>query len=192
MTNVSGLGCLAGPIAVGAVFLNGYSNPKIRDSKTIKNFNSIFRIGSDIEANCASVVKFASVTMVDYYGTWKAWEILVNEVIFAMRAKYGMNIPVILDGTRIPKGQYNVQAIPKADTKYPAVSAASIVTKMRRHYYMKVLDKFYPEFNFGQTDGYGTQAHLEALAKHGPNKHHRKKATNTAIQNYLKKQRRNR
>ncbi len=74
---------------------------------------------------------------------------------------------VIVDGNRCPDVE-NCEAIIKGDLIEPVISAASIIAKVTRDRQMKELDQTYPEYGFSRHKGYGTKAHLEALAKHGP------------------------
>lgn len=53
------------------------------------------------------------------------------------------------------------------------IAAASIVAKVTRDRLMVDLDKQYPEYGFAKHRGYGTQAHMEALKKHGACPEHR-------------------
>ncbi len=74
---------------------------------------------------------------------------------------------VLVDGNRCPDVK-NCEAIIKGDLIEPVISAASIIAKVTRDRQMKELDQTYPEYGFSRHKGYGTEAHLEALAKHGP------------------------
>ena len=74
---------------------------------------------------------------------------------------------VLVDGNRCPDVK-NCEAIIKGDLIEPVISAASIIAKVTRDRQMKELDQTYPEYGFSRHKGYGTKAHLEALAKHGP------------------------
>jgi len=51
--------------------------------------------------------------------------------------------------------------------------AASIIAKVTRDHQMIGLDQQYPQYGFAIHKGYGVQAHLDALAKHGPSPLHR-------------------
>ena len=76
-------------------------------------------------------------------------------------------ISVLVDGNRCPDIQ-NSRAIIKGDLTEPVISAASIVAKVTRDRQMIALDQEYPEYGFSKHKGYGTKAHLEALANFGP------------------------
>jgi len=61
----------------------------------------------------------------------------------------------------------------KADGKYPAVMAASILAKTARNDEMIRLDQDYPEYLWAKNAGYGTAEHWEACKRHGVTPHHR-------------------
>ena len=76
-------------------------------------------------------------------------------------------ISVLVDGNRCPDIE-NCRAIIKGDLTEPVISAASIIAKVIRDRQMIALDQEYPEYGFAKHKGYGTRAHLEALANFGP------------------------
>ena len=67
-----------------------------------------------------------------------------------------------------------VTVMPKADDLIKEVSAASIVAKVARDAYMQRLAKRYPKYGFERHMGYGTVAHIEALAEYGLCPEHRR------------------
>jgi ribonuclease HII len=81
---------------------------------------------------------------------------------------------VLIDGNRLPKLSVPAQAIVKGDLLVPAISAASIVAKVRRDAWCLEADQQYPQYGFAVHKGYPTQAHLEALRRHGPSPVHRR------------------
>ena len=76
-------------------------------------------------------------------------------------------ISVLVDGNRCHDIE-NCRAIIKGDLTEPVISAASIIAKVTRDRQMIALDQEYPEYGFAKHKGYGTRAHLEALANFGP------------------------
>jgi ribonuclease HII len=82
---------------------------------------------------------------------------------------------IVVDGTnRIPDISINVQiALPKADSKAPAVMAASVVAKVLRDRVMRSLDRLYPEYGFAGHKGYPTKAHRLTTDMLGPSPIHR-------------------
>ncbi len=54
-----------------------------------------------------------------------------------------------------------------------AIAAASIVAKVTRDRMCAIMDCDAPHFGFAGHKGYSTAAHLAALDRHGPCRHHR-------------------
>ncbi len=71
------------------------------------------------------------------------------------------------------KERINARTVIKADEKFPAVAAASIIAKVSRDRCMVRLVKQYPQYGFNIHKGYGTAAHMRALKKNGPCAAHR-------------------
>ena len=85
------------------------------------------------------------------------------------------------DAVKIPKVDIPQVSIIKGDAKSVSIAAASIVAKVTRDRMMVEYDKIYPEYNFADNKGYGSEKHREALKKFGPTPIHR----NTFIKNYV-------
>jgi ribonuclease HII len=81
---------------------------------------------------------------------------------------------VRVDGNRAPPLAFPVEAIVGGDAREPAISAASIVAKVARDALMVELCARDPRYGFSAHKGYGTPAHLAALARHGPSPAHRR------------------
>ena len=60
------------------------------------------------------------------------------------------------------------------DSSIPAISAASIIAKVRRDEIMRAMDAVYPEYGFRQHKGYATEDHRERLGRYGPCREHRR------------------
>lgn len=78
------------------------------------------------------------------------------------------DIQAIADGTFTPDINCCVSAEIKADGKYPAVMAASIIAKVERDNLMIEYDKKYPGYGYAKHKGYPTEFHVEAIRKLGP------------------------
>jgi ribonuclease HII len=81
------------------------------------------------------------------------------------------NTCVIIDGSR---GVLGATALPGADSKIIAVSAASILAKVTRDRYMVAMAKLYPGYDFESNAGYHSQRHVEGLDRLGVCPIHRK------------------
>jgi len=90
-------------------------------------------------------------------------------------------LTVLVDGNRSPGASagpwhwpYRTETVVKGDQKVACISAASILAKTARDAEMHRLDAQHPHYGFARHAGYGTRAHLQALALHGPCEVHRK------------------
>jgi len=86
---------------------------------------------------------------------------------------------VVVDGNQLPPLadlglDCTASAIVGGDAKVAAISAASILAKTHRDALMCELDTHYPGFGFAIHKGYGTPAHLAALATRPPSPQHRR------------------
>ena len=81
----------------------------------------------------------------------------------------------LIDGNRVPRGlDCGARAVIGGDASVAAISAASILAKTARDTALIALAECYPGYGFAEHKGYGTPAHLAALAKHGPTPAHRR------------------
>jgi len=80
---------------------------------------------------------------------------------------------LIIDGVKIFEPSYEYEFVIKGDAKIASVAAASIIAKVVRDELLKYYAKLYPEYNFQEHKGYGTENHRYALEKHGLSEIHR-------------------
>lgn len=173
----AGRGPLAGPVCAAACYIDPslYSHPlmqKINDSKklTPKKREAIFE--ELIKLPIIYCTGFASSEQIDKMN-------ILQATFFAMRhalTKFnGQNIYVMVDGNRLISNLKTPQeAIIKGDGTSLCIAAASIIAKVSRDRFMDIVSKQYPNYNFADHKGYGTQSHIEAIKKYGPCKEHRK------------------
>jgi len=79
----------------------------------------------------------------------------------------------LIDGNRSKGITVPHETIVKGDSLSFSIAAASILAKVARDRYIIEADKLYPQYGFALHKGYGTKAHLEAIAKFGPCPIHR-------------------
>ncbi len=84
---------------------------------------------------------------------------------------------VLIDGKfKIGELGNNVEeiAIVSGDTKVLSIAAASLIAKVHRDSLMSGYAKRFPLYGFERHKGYGTAAHIAAIAEHGSCAIHRK------------------
>src|SRR6266851_2922612 len=104
--------------------------------------------------------------------TAQAREQLYEVIIkYAMRAALAqLAIPpqaLLLDAINLPGIALPQRSIIKGDMLCLSIAAASIIAKVTRDGIMIQLHEQYPAYGFAQHKGYGTEAHLVALHRHG-------------------------
>ena len=176
----AGRGPCAGPLVVAAVVLADPFMPElsaIRDSKEVpeKERDALFDLIHEV-ALSISIVEI-SVAEIDERGVHAA------NLAGMRRAVQGLSISpayVLTDGYAIEGLGLPNLAVWKGDQVVTAISAASIIAKVRRDRAMVELDRKYPHYGFAQHKGYITAAHTKALAEHGPCAEHRTSFANIA------------
>jgi len=174
-----GTGALAGPIVIVAVAypFDWPGMPDLRDSKQYKTAMQRDQRGRMAEKVYETSLFFSSIyifpDMIDSVGMHAALMFGHSFVINECLRKYPGALAII-DGTQKPKGA-NWLAIAKADRRVPAVSAASVMAKEERDWWMQTeAHQQFPHYGFDAHVGYGTPQHHMALNRYGPCPLHRK------------------
>jgi ribonuclease HII len=115
-----------------------------------------------------------SNTYIDKFGVGP---VLKEAYVECFKALYQDDCLIIADGTlkfdNLGVESYDKVSVIKADAKYPAVMAASIIAKVWRDDKMHQLHHTYPNYGWLKNVGYGSKDHLEAIAMYGPTPLHR-------------------
>lgn len=81
---------------------------------------------------------------------------------------------LLLDGLPLPELGLPHDALVDGDAHCYSVAAAGIIAKVVRDELMARLHRRHPGYGWDTNAGYGTAAHLDALARLGPTAHHRR------------------
>lgn len=171
-----GRGAWAGPLCVGAVALGETDIVGLTDSKKL-TAKKRENLTLEIKQKAAGVgLGWVSAKMIDQIGLSAALKLAAQRAIAQITVDYDQ---IIIDGTvnllsgRTLKQGVDIVTIKRADFLLPSVSAASIVAKVARDEYMKIMDTTFPGYKFAAHVGYGTAAHTALLAELGPTPIHR-------------------
>ena len=170
----AGRGPLAGPVIAAVVVLApGQAITGVRDSKQLTARRRCELVARITNEALAWSIGAADVTEIDELN-------ILHATMLAMRrAVENLSVSperLRVDGNRAPDlpGYRGVtETLVGGDRICAAISAASILAKVRRDEIMFELDEEYPGYGFARHKGYPTRAHREALARLGPCPVHR-------------------
>lgn len=169
----AGRGPLVGSVFAAAVILPpGHRLPGLTDSKKLSEKKR--------DALAAQIKAQAVAWSVAGASPQEIAELnILNATLLAMtRAIQGLAAPpqkVLIDGNRVPKNLgIAAEAVIKGDSKIIEISAASVLAKTARDAEMYALAELHPQYGFDKHKGYGTAAHLAALARFGALPEHRR------------------
>ncbi len=168
----AGRGALAGPVVAAAVILkDGRPIPGVTDSKRLSPERREQLCQRILEKAWSVGVGVVEVSIIDVRN-------ILQATLLAMeRAVADLRVPpdgILVDGVVVPHLKFPVFPVPQGDLKCPSVGAASIVAKVTRDRIMGTYHRRYPAYQFDRHKGYGTPAHLRAIAEHGVSPIHRK------------------
>lgn len=178
-----GRGALAGPVSVGALALGpdcGAAPEHLRDSKTM----TVLRRASTaplVREWGISAVGHASNEEIDLHGIQVALGLAGRRALVALH-EAGVDVPgaaILLDGTHdwlAPALRTPLRTVlrAKADRDCASVSGAALVAKVERDGLMVAADETHPGYAWASNKGYGSAAHLAAIAALGPSPLHRR------------------
>lgn len=170
----AGRGPLAGPVVVAAVVFAPGRTPVngLDDSKLLCARRREELYARIVERALAWHVVAVEVEEIDRINIYQA------TMIGMRRAVEGVShvaVAARIDGNVVPKAlPCPAEAWIGGDQRDRTIMAASILAKVTRDRLMLALDEQWPYYGFGAHKGYGTPAHLAALAQHGACPHHRR------------------
>lgn len=169
----AGRGALAGPVVVAAVALN-YAVPieGINDSKKLSPISRERLFKAITDSALAWFITEVDAAWIDAHDILQATLKGMREAVAAIASPADL---CLVDGNQMPPGlPCPARCLVRGDSLSACVAAASILAKVHRDRLMAGFEPKYPLYGFARHKGYGTAAHLQALADHGPCPIHRK------------------
>lgn len=168
----AGAGPLCGDVVAAAVILDPDKPiPELTDSKKLTE-KKRERLFDEIREKAIDYcIARATVEEIDRINILNARMLAMSRAVNGLQESCQH---ALIDGNKLPELDIEATAIIKGDALVAAISAASVLAKVQRDREMIKLDELYPEYGFAKHKGYGTKAHLEALAEHGPCDIHRR------------------
>lgn len=168
----AGRGPLAGPLVIAAVilpqdvFINGLNDSKqLSAAKRDLLYEEIMAKALDIEVN------IVSVSNIDELNIYAATQQGMAQVIENLHCKPQT---ALIDAMPLRLPDIEVKSIIHGDALSVSIAAASIIAKVTRDRIMERLDEVYPTYGFAHNKGYGSAAHMQALAEQGATRWHRR------------------
>ncbi len=180
-----GWGSGAGPLGVGCCILSSFSDLKVKDSKMYSNERlreaAYLKVKEDMmwgKVECIPAETLNAKGLARCKD--KAIISLIEEALKFLNTN-PREIVVVVDGSYLPKTlpeefkKYRIIAVPKADEKITACSAASILGKVEHDRIMHFLaqDPSLAPYELDKNMGYLTATHIKALKEHGVSPIHR-------------------
>lgn len=170
----AGRGPLAGPVVVAAVVLGPGRTPVngLDDSKQLSAERRESLYARIVERAVAWSVVYVEVEEIDRINIFQATMAGMRRAVEAVAHAAEL---ARIDGNALPRGlPCPAEALIGGDARDRAIMAASILAKVSRDRHMRELHAQWPQYGFDEHKGYGTPAHLAALAAHGPCPQHRR------------------
>lgn len=168
----AGRGPLAGPVVAAAVILpEVFDLPGLTDSKQLseRQRNTLFPL---IRTQARSIgLGIASAEVIDRDNILQATLQAMSLAIQRLRlpADY-----LLIDGITPVPLHLPQQTLKQGDSRSLSIAAASVIAKVVRDRMMVGYERRFPGYGFAGHKGYGSAAHLEAIARLGPSPIHRR------------------
>ena len=168
----AGRGPLAGPLVIAAVilpqdvFISGLNDSKqISAVKRDKLYDEIIAKAVAIEVN------IVSVSNIDKYNIYSATQRGMAEVLEHLPVRPQV---ALIDAMPVQVKDMETVPIVHGDALSVSIAAASIIAKVTRDRIMERLDEKFPAYGFANNKGYGSGAHMQAIAEFGATRWHRR------------------
>ena len=172
-----GKGAVFGPVFSAVIVLNEKNKfilkqLGVKDSKKLTPKKREFLLPKILLLSSDYGIGQSSVREIDKYGIRVATEL---SMIRALKKLKKIPSKIIIDGPLLLRPWVGIQKnIVSGDSKFIAISSASIVAKLFRDKLMERLEKKYSGYLIFKNKGYGTKEHLSIIKKIGITNLHRK------------------
>ena len=176
----AGRGPLAGPVVVAAVIfpvswmqtgiderLQALNDSKQLTERQREEFFTILTTHPEIRYAIARV----DADVIDRINILQATHRAMNDALAQLTPSPQH---ALVDGLRVKTLRWPQTPLVKGDARSYSIAAASVLAKVTRDWVMLEFDRQFPHYGFAKHKGYGTPAHLAAIAAHGPCTIHRK------------------
>lgn len=172
-----GRGPLAGPVvAAAAVFPHGAAAlAGVRDSKVLSPRQRQALLPGILASALVVAVGAASVREIDRINIRAATAVAMRRAVLRALARLTpVPTEILIDGLPMPDCGFPHDALVAGDAQCYSIAAAAIVAKEVRDRLMRRLAARHPGYGWDTNAGYGSSAHLDAIAALGPTPHHRR------------------
>ena len=167
----AGRGPLAGPVCAAAVILPANIEiAGLNDSKKLSDKRRRELYPVIMEQAIAYGIGLADHKEIDEINILQATFLAMERAIAALSVRPEL---ALIDGNRDKNFGIPVKTVVHGDSLSASIAAASILAKVTRDDIMMKMAETYPQYGFDIHKGYGTKAHYQALAEHGPCPIHR-------------------
>ena len=168
----AGRGPLAGPVVAAAVILPVRCRiPGLDDSKQLSPDRRAALYPAILARAISVGIGTATAQEIDQLNILEATRLAMARALAALDPPADF---VLTDAVTLPHAACPVRPVIKGDALSLSVAAASVLAKVTRDHMMEAAHRDYPEYNFAGHKGYGTEEHLDSLARYGPCPIHRK------------------
>jgi ribonuclease HII len=157
-------------VAAAVLVSPGFFLPRVNDSKLLRPSIREELYGEILDGAAGVGVGIVPHDEIDRVNILNATMRAMEQAIAALPERPEF---LLIDGNRYAAEEIPYATVVHGDALCFSVAAASIIAKVTRDRIMVEYDRLYPEYGFARHKGYGTQAHREAILRHGLSPIHR-------------------
>ncbi len=174
-TDEVGRGCLAGPVVAAAVILDPEAAVLgVHDSKQLTPADRATLCRLILGRARAAAVGVVEPEAIDRWNILQASKLAMRQAVENLTRRPEM---LLLDAVFIETLHMPQLPLIHGDRRSVSIAAASIVAKVYRDLLMESYHGLYPQYDFINNRGYGTETHMEAIRRHGLTPIHRRTFT---------------